>query len=221
MFFWPDPIPFCMGDKAPMIDFPIESFECLRLLEMVTSTNGAEPMMVPLAAAAVARLERFARLMQERQEFAGGLMRSALGKARGLTLRLSLVLEHLYWCAEGGYSAPPSVIKEDTLIAAEKFVGEYAMPMAERTYGDAACTVLDRNTATLARWIVKARAEEVHVRHLQRKVRLPGLRSAEEIHATCKALIEVGWLSQPAPGGRQQRRAEVYPVSPRLKEVLS
>jgi hypothetical protein len=220
MFFWPDPIPFRMGDKAPVIDWPVECFERLRLLEMVTGPNGAEPMMVPLTAAAAARLERFARLMQERQEFAGGLMRSALGKARGLALRLSLVLEHLYWCAEGGYSAPPSVIKEDTMIAAEKFVGEYAMPMAERTYGDAACTVLDRNTATLARWIAKTRPEEVHVRHLQRKVHLPGLRAAEEIHASCKALVEIGWLT-PAPGrGGQQHGREAYPVSPRLKDAL-
>jgi hypothetical protein len=39
------------------------------------------------------------------------------------------------------------------LLAAARLVSEYVMPMAERTYGDAACTVVDRNTATLARWI--------------------------------------------------------------------
>jgi hypothetical protein len=34
--------------------------------------------------------------MQARQTFAGGRMRSALGKARGQALRLSLVLEFLW-----------------------------------------------------------------------------------------------------------------------------
>jgi len=67
--------------------------------------------------------------------------------------------------------------KEGTLLAAAKFVAEYAMPMAERTYGDAACTELDRSTATLARWIAKQRPlpEAIHVREMQREVRLPAL----------------------------------------------
>jgi hypothetical protein len=177
--------------------------------------------MVPLTEAAVRRLELFGKLLQEEKEAAAGLMRSAVGKARGLTLRLSLVLEHLYWCAEDGFSASPDVIKEDTLLAAAKFVSEYAMPMAERTYGDAACTKLDRNTATLARWIKKERPDAVHVREMQRNVRLPQLTTADTIHDACNALIEAGWLGQPAPGGFQQKPRAVYPVSPRLLEILS
>jgi hypothetical protein len=43
--------------------------------------------------AAAQCLVRFAQLMQERKELTIGLMRSAIGKARGLVLRLSLVLE--------------------------------------------------------------------------------------------------------------------------------
>jgi putative DNA primase/helicase len=149
-------------------------------------------------------------------------MRSAIGKARGLALRLSLVLEHLYWCAKDGCAAPPDVITEETLLAAAKFVAEYAMPMAERTYGDAACTALDRNTATLARWIKKERPDAIHVRNMQRKVRLPGLTTADTMHAACTALIEAGWLGQPAGGaGFQQRGTMSYPVSPRLLEMLS
>jgi hypothetical protein len=107
------------------------------------------------------------------------------------------------------------------LLAAAKFVSEYVMPMAERTYGDAACTLADRNTATLARWIAKEHPSEIHVRDMQRKIPLPGLTTADAIHAACKALIEAGWLGQPSAGkGFQQRGKESYPVSPRLKEVL-
>jgi hypothetical protein len=219
MLFWPEPIPFCIADKPQTVDWPVACFDRLRMLDLAASDNGPWPLMVPLTEAAVRRLERFGKLLQEKKEAAAGLMRSALGKGRGLTLRLSLVLEHLYWCAADGYSAPPSVIKEDSLLAAAKFVIEYAMPMAERTYGDAACTNLDRDTATLARWIAKERPlpDAIHVREMQRKVRLPGLTTADAIHAACKALIEAGWLGEPAGGaGFQQRGTKSYPVSPRL-----
>jgi hypothetical protein len=222
LWFWPDPVPFCIANKAQTVEWAAACFDRLRMLDLAASDNGPQPLMVPLAEAAVRRLELFGKLLQERKETAAGLMRSAIGKARGLTLRLALVLGYLRWCAEDGYAAPPSVITEEILLAAAKFVAEYAMPMAERTYGDAACTPLDRNTATLACWIAKARPDAIHVRNMQRKVRLPGLITAETIHAACNALIEAGWLGQPAGGtGFQQRGTASYPVSPRLLEVLS
>ena len=55
------------------------------------------------------------------------------------------------------------------------------MPMAERVFGDAGATDVERDAATLTRWILKERPDEVHVRTLIREVRLPGLRSAEQI----------------------------------------
>jgi hypothetical protein len=130
---------------------------------------------------------------------------------------LSLVLEHLRWWAQDGCTAPPNVITEEVFPA--KFVAECAMPMAKRTYGDAACTPIDRNTATRAHWIANP---VVHVREMQRNVRLPGLTTADTIHAACNALIEAGWLGQPVHGtGFQQRGTMSYPVSPRILEVLS
>jgi hypothetical protein len=222
MWFWPEPVPFRIADQPPGVDWAAICFDRLRTLDLAASDNGPRPLMVPLTAGAVARLERFGLLLQKEKEAAAGLMRSAIGKARGLTLRLSHVLEHLYWCANDGCPSSPDVIKEETLLAAAKFVAEYAMPMCERTYGDAACTELDRITATLARWIKKETPDEIHVRDMQRKVRLPGLTTAGAIHAACEALIEAGWLGQPAgETGFQQRRAKSYPVSPRLLEILS
>jgi hypothetical protein len=82
-------------------------------------------------------------------------MRSALGKARGLALRLSLVLEFLWWCGEGGMSAPPTQISLKAFAAAACLMTDYFMPMAERVFGDAGATEQDRNAATLARWIIE------------------------------------------------------------------
>ena len=96
-------------------------------------------------------------------------------------------------------------------------MSDYYMPMAERVYGDAGASEQDRNAATVARWIRKARPVEVHVRHLQRELRLPGLVMAKEIHAECAVLTEVGWLKDPQPGVDFGRRGRIaYQVNPWL-----
>ena len=149
-------------------------------------------------------------------------MNSALGKARGLALRLSLNLEYLWWAARPGMEAPPAAISREAFAAAATLVADYLLPMAERTYGDAAAPARDRDAATLARWIAKERPAEIHVRALQRDVRLPGLATAEAIHEAAAALVEAGWLSPPpGSGGQAGRPKGAYPVNPALWEALA
>jgi hypothetical protein len=221
MWFWPNPFPFEQPTRPPETDWAIMAFDRLRMLELAVSNDGPTPLVVPLDDAARGRLVRFGKLMQEQKETTAGLMRSAIGKARGLVLRLALVLEYLWWCGEEGYTAPPDMIREDAMCAAARFVSEYVLPMAERTYSDAASTETDSNTMRLAHWIKKERPDFIHVRDMQRNVRLSGLRDAKAIHAACAALIEAGWLGRPTGGtAYQQRGTKAYPISPRLKEVL-
>jgi hypothetical protein len=222
MWFWPETVEFHITERKDTAEWAVTCFDRLRTLELAGDRDNPHPVMVPLTPGAVRRLEVFGQALQKKKETAAGLMRSTIGKGRGLILRVSLVLEHLRWCARNEYSNPPKIISEETLIDAAKLVFEYVMPMAERTFGDAACTELDRNTATLARWIASKRPDAIHVREMQRKVRLPGLTTAKAIHATCKALIEAGWLGQPVSGAAfQQRGTKSYPVSPRVLEALS
>jgi len=165
-------------------------------------------------------IETFGAEMQDRQSTAGGPLRSALGKARGQALRLALVLEMLWWCGEDGMAPPPARISPLAFAAAALLIGDYFMSMAERVYGDAAATERDRGAATLARWIKNTRPAELHVRHLQREVRLPGLRTAEQIRATAEALVEADWLRPPAAGTEFGQRGRIaYAVNPRLWET--
>jgi hypothetical protein len=164
-------------------------------------------------------LEAFGKAMQVRQHQAGGLMRSTFGKARGTALRLSLVLTYLWWTAGDGYG-PPIEIPLVALEAACTLIGDYFMPMAERVYGDAATPLDERNAATLARWILKTKASEVHVRAMQRTHRLPGLREAGAIHAACELLVEAGWLTLPRPGGQEGRAKAAYRVRSEVFEVV-
>ena len=223
-WFWPDPVPFNFAAVTPNTDWATEAMDRLRLLEMAPGADPRAPLrpvFVPMVPAAQEHLVEFARQMQAAQADAGGLMRSALGKARGLVLRLSLVFELLWWCGSDGMAPPPGVISERATLAALQMVDDYLIPMARRVYGDAAATVTDRDAATLARWIAKERPTEVHVRKLQREVRLPGLKDATAIHAAAKALLEAGWLSAPASTkGSQVRPRAAYPINPRLLAAL-
>src|SRR5206468_624867 len=125
---------------------------------------------------------------------------SAIGKARGQALRLALLIEMLWWCGADGMAPPPARITARAFAAAALLVSDYFLPMTERVYGDAAATERERGAATLARWIVAERPAELHVRHLQRDVRLPGLRTAEQIRVAADALVEADWFRPPTPG---------------------
>jgi hypothetical protein len=187
----------------------VDALDRVRLLDLAPGeqpNDPPRPLFVPLNPAAARMTEAFGQDMRRRQQEAGGLMRSAFGKARGLALRLSLVLTMLRWCGSEGMAAPPTEIGEEAFGAACDLVADYFMPMAERVYGDAAARQEDRNAATLARWIVKTRAVEVHVRKLQREVRLPGLNTAEAIHGAAAVLVEAGWLIPPKIGFGTARR---------------
>jgi hypothetical protein len=194
-WFWPEPLPFRLGTRPPNADWAVAAFDRLRQLDLVKTAEGdTRPVIVALDPAACPALEVFGQEMQNRQQQAGGLMRSAFGKARGTALRLSLVLEFLWWCGREGYDPPPTVISTAAFTAATGFVANYLMPMAERVYGDAGASDGERRMATLARWVLKTNATEVHVRHLQRKEHLPGLRDAATIKETCDRMVEAGWL---------------------------
>ena len=218
---WPDPIPFRLGRNAPEAGWAIDAFDRLRLLDLAAPLvvgGSPRPVHVPLTATTLPMLEEFGREMQAHQTMAGGLMRSAFGKARGLALRISLVLEMLWWSASDGIAAPPSLISEKAFLAASMLVAEFFMPMAERVYGDAAASRTDRNAATLAKWIVREKATEVHVRYLQRAVRLHGLKTADDIHEAAQALIAADWLREPLTTPNKRPRM-AYPVNPKVMEA--
>jgi Protein of unknown function (DUF3987) len=221
LWTWPEPVPFRLGREAPGAQWAIRALDRLRELDLQAG-DPPRPIMVPLTDAARAMIETFGAEMQERQAVAGGLLRSSLGKSRGQALRLALVVEMLWWCATDGIAPPPTVISARAFAAAAVLIGDYFGAMAERVYGDAAATTQDRDAATLARWIIQTRPTEVHVRHLQREVRLPGLRTAEQIRVAAAVLGDADWLRPVASTTEFGPRARIaYPVNPRVWEAVA
>ena len=214
---WPDPTPFRRSAATPNVDMAIEALDRLRELDLAPG-NPPSPILTPLAADARRLMDEFGVEMEARLNQTGGLLRSAFGKARGAALRLSLVLEWLWCCAKTDMTLPPDSISEAAFAAAAALVESYFMPMAERVFGDAGASDVERNAATLARWIFKEQPNEVHVRTLLREVRLPGLRSAEQIKKTADLLVEADWLRAPAKTVFGQPRSRIaYPVNPKLR----
>jgi hypothetical protein len=218
---WPDPIPFELGVETPRVEWAIDALDKLRELELEPQPGKPpSPVYMPLTPEGQKLIRVFGKEMYSRRRNTAGLLKSAYGKARGTALRLSLVLEWLWWCGKSGMPLPPETISPQAFLAAAALVADYFMPMAERVYGDAAATGIERMMATLARWIIEKRPNEVHVRHLQRSVRLPGLRTAGQIISAADGLVEADWLRAPSPVrsfGRGKGRAPVvYSVNPKL-----
>ena len=217
LWVWPEPVPFRLGHQAPRAEWAIRALDRLRELDLHPG-NPPMPIMVPLTAEGRSLIETFAEKMQDRQRSAGGLLRAAFGKARGQALRLALVLEMLWWCGEDGASPPPIRISPRAFSTAALLIDDYFMAMAEGVYVDFAATSRDRNAAVLARWILHTRPKEMHIRRLQREVRLPGLRTAAQIREAAEVLVGAGWLYPPPPNtGFGPRARLAYLVNPRLR----
>lgn len=152
LWTWPEIIPFKFGKPVPAAQWAIIAMDRLRELDLQQG-NPPAPIIVPMTDNGRAKIESFGREMQERQHAVGGLLRSALGKARGQALRLALVLEFRWWCGEDGMRAPATQVSERAFAAAAELMADYFVPMAERVYGDAAASERERIAATLARWI--------------------------------------------------------------------
>ena len=137
--------------------------ECDRLRELdLGPGNPPSPILMSMTPDAQRLMDEFGSEMEARLDQAGGLLRSAFGKARGAALRLSLVLEWLWCCAKADMSLPPDSISKKAFAPAATLVSEYYMPMAERVFSDAGATDVERDAATLTRWILKERPDEVH-----------------------------------------------------------
>jgi hypothetical protein len=225
LWLWPDPIPFEIGRNRPGTALAIQALDKLRELDLPPGgldNPAPQPIMVPLGEAGVPIISAFGREMQTRQAFAGERMRSALGKARGHALRLSLAARVSVVVRRNRNDSAADAHLGESRTEATRLIRDYFVPMAERTYGDAACTDTERNASTLAAWMIRDRPKEVHVRELQRKVRLPGLRTSADIHAAAELLVEADWLSPPAKAtefGKRTRAA--YAVNPRLWQLVN
>ncbi|GJD47240.1 hypothetical protein AFCDBAGC_5133 [Methylobacterium cerastii] len=221
LWAWPDTKPEFTLARGVQDDGPMQlAFARLTdLAQGVDEFGQPEPVKLRLTSEAEDRLEAFARDMVERCHEASGLLAGTLGKARGHALRLSAVLEHLWWCGGAPSVAEPREISPAAVTAAADLLNAYFLPMAERVFGDASIPVVERRGMLLARHLRQNRIGEFNARDVRRQVG-GMLRDAADMEAACKQLLEANLIRQrfARAGERKGRKAQNYEVHP---EVLA
>jgi hypothetical protein len=194
LFAWPEPVPPKRPEKAQRDSSALDALRQLRALEMEESSPGeAAPKILQLSETAADLFDGWRQ--QHHTEVAHGRLAGWWGKSPGIVLRLSLILELLWWSADSG-NEEPKVVSSAAVGAAATLIEDYFKPMAERAFGSAALPPEERDAAAIANWVLQARPEVLNTRELRRDVRLPGLTRAEEINRACVVLEEAGWLKR-------------------------
>jgi len=211
LYVWPDSLP----PKRPGHDFdanlPLGVF--IRLYGL---TMREEPQVMLLTSEAAALFEAFWKELRQQEEDASGLLQGNIGKLPGLTLRLALVLELLWW-AGSGESNPPGEVSHDAILCAYSLVSDYFLPMARRAFGDAALPEVEKDATALARWLLKEKPETVNIRSLWRS-KTAGLGAAEAAIKAVLELVDAGWLfaNPTRKGGGPGKQKKDYVINPRV-----
>jgi hypothetical protein len=210
------------------------AFRCLRRLRDLPMGKRDEkvadsepvPKVLPFAETAAETIQEWRVQVAAMEEGVEGLFCSWLGKLPGMAVRLAVVLEHLWWCAEKQPNPFPAAISERAAVAAIGFLEAYAIPMARRAFGDAARSQPERDAITLVKWLADSADSE----------RLPGAVNARELRhigvlpeknpvryeAALARLEGLNWV-RPAParqGENKGRPRKDWAINPRLRERL-
>ena len=220
LWAWPDKTPlFSLAREVASDADAQNAFARLTDLPMGSDHFGnPEPVRVRLTPEADNALEEFARDTDLLANDASGLFAGSLGKARGHVLRLSLIIEYLWWCADLP-AKEPERISVDAVTAAAALVESYFIPMAERVYGDATIPAPEQAAMTLARYLRKSRLAKFNARDVRRKIS-GELRDAPAMKGACDALVEAGLIRS---GSKEESRAGRTPlnfeVNPKAFEI--
>lgn len=211
---WPEPVPLVRPSVEMDEDTPRRAFERLLSLEPVIDEKGDwRPWFVPFDEGAQDLLHEFMVEARSWEQESAGLMKSHIGKFRGLAVRLAVVLQHLDWAISSEPTPPPRVTPNE-LGRACYFIAEYLRPMAVRTYGDAAAPPEERAARQLARIIADEKPQRINPRDVQRR-KLTGLRTSKEISAAMGVLVEASWVVAEKVATKGRSRTD-YLVNPAI-----
>ncbi len=217
LYVWPEKVPFQrprrLADKGRLE----RVMRRLASLPWAFNENGNPvAMRLPLDPRGSDLFERWKQDAGATADEAGTLFKGWDGKAGALVLRVALVVELLRW-ADGDVPDAPCVVSAETLATVINFAEDYAKPMALRVFGDAALRPVDRNAATLARFIRKNGLASINARVVRRgPPKLPGLGEVSAMNEAIALLVDAEWL-RPAPsreGGSPGRQSSNFDVNP-------
>jgi hypothetical protein len=136
-----------------------------------------------------------------------------MGKARGLLVRLCLVLHLASWA--GGETDDPKTVEPLSLTRAATLLGEYLIPMWKRIFAAFGSTAADVGAHRIAKWIKDGSVTKFGVREVRRK-HWSGLLEDKEIQSALDMLVAHSWIrpEQVSTGGRPP--SQPFVVNPRV-----
>jgi hypothetical protein len=211
---WPAPAPLRRPTRAPDIPTAAQAFQRIYEVEMHEEDGTARPWSVPWTEEARAVMDAVRIWVRDEEGRADGVLKDHIGKLPGLVARLALILLYLDW-AIGDDCNPAREVGVSEAERAFSFVRDYAFPMAQRTYADAATPKEERAAHAIARLIETERLDGFTVRHIAKRKRA-GLRTNADIEAGLDVLIQASWLKPQGvkPGPRGGRPTVTYTVNP-------
>ena len=218
LWAWPDKVAFRRPQHLADMPALESAYRKLDGLGWALDAEGRQTALVlPLSSDAADIFEHWQADNASIDDDSSSLFKSFVGKMDGTVLRLALIAELARWAFVGGEE--PRHISLDSLIAAAGFVDDYAKPMAQRVYGDAALPAAERNAAVLARYIRKQGFATINKRELKRsphKSHLSALRTAAVMDAAVAHLVDSGWLLSADEGNPHGRPRGDYLVNPAI-----
>lgn len=220
IMIYPEPVPRVWITPVANMDTLKRALTRLRALVPNTDEAGQmSPVVIPLNREAQ---KLFAEWWVENGA-AGiasvGYRAGMLGKAGGLVLRLSLILELLEWAASEG--AEPTCISHTSVAAAIGLFEDYILPSTCRALGGAGRDQGEAAAAGLLKQIRHRGARSVNAKEIYRSWSLPGLTSAKPVSAALEALSEAGWVRRGRDEAQSKngRPPNDWAVNPLLWEV--
>lgn len=215
---WPDKRPFKRPRRPADMTMLEAVYRRLDGLDWALSADGRQvAVTISLDAKAADVFEAWQADNSANDLESSGLYASFVGKMDGVVLRLALVSELSAWAFAGGNE--PRSISARSLVAAAGFVDDYAKPMAQRVYGDAALPKVERDAATLGRYLIRLGERVVNKRALSRSPHKSehGLRG-EALGDALEHLTTADWLRDASSreGESIGRKREDYAVNPRI-----
>lgn len=213
---WPERAPLTRpgpGHDARLLQTAIER---LLSLEMVHNSAGLhEPKRLLFDPLAQGLLQQFRHKVRDWEDRSEGIMVSFTGKLHGLSVRLSLILTFLKWAASDG--PEPDAISGEVFATASRLIEGYLLPMAQRAYAPAACSVKERAGRKLVALLQDRRTKTISTREIQRSGR-SGLQSKDDVDRATSALEEADILRalEPRPSRRGGRPPREFAVNPAI-----
>ncbi|WP_298128063.1 DUF3987 domain-containing protein [Brevundimonas sp.] len=197
---------------------PVAADLLLRLSDLEREATNYLPVAVPLGRRAVEKSDKWADFMFDRMQGHSGIVAGWLGKQRGVSLRIALILEHLWWVGRGddGY---PHEVSTAAITAAQKLIDDYFYPMMLKALGHAELPLEDRWTQALIGLLKRSQALTFNARAAKRGGLGPLgiLASPGAFDEACRSLEDaclvrrVGKRAGGSPG-RMSADFEVHPL---------